>query len=208
MFRDRVDAGRQLARGLTRYQGQDVLILALPRGGVVVGNEVARALGAPLDVIISRKIGAPDNPEYAIGAVSESGDAMIDEEAVQAYGIPRAYIDSEIARQMGEISRRVGYFRGGKALPDLTRKTVILVDDGVATGYTMFAAIRGVRSLKPQKVVVAVPVSSPSAAVELRRRADETVILLTPDLFMAVGGFYANFEQVSDAEVKRYLESA
>lgn len=207
MFRDRVDAGRQLADRLASYRGEDAIVLALPRGGVVIGAEVARALGAPLDVIISRKIGAPDNPEYAIGAVSESGDAMIDEEAVQVYGIPRGYIDAEIARQMGEISRRVAYYRGGKPLTDLTRKAAILVDDGVATGYTMFAAVKAVRSLKPLKLVVAVPVSSPTAAAELRKQADEVVVLMAPEFFMAVGAFYANFEQVSDAEVKRYLES-
>ncbi len=208
LFKDRAEAGQRLAKELERYRGQDAVVLALPRGGVVIGYEVARALDLPLDVLIVRKIGAPGNPEWGIGAIAENGNVQLDERIIQALGIPRYYLDEEIRRQREEIERRRRLYRDGGHLPDLENKIAIIVDDGVATGYTMFAALRAVRADRPNKIVVAVPVATVEAARDLRKEVDELVVLATPEPFLAVSRFYWDFEQVSDQEVKEYLEKA
>jgi putative phosphoribosyl transferase len=207
-FVDRAAAGRRLAAALAQYRGTDSLILALPRGGVVVGHAVARALGLPLDVLITRKIGAPFNPEYAIGAVSEEGDVQLNHREVADLGITSAYINQEVTRQRAEIQRQALLYRGRRP-PVLVRgKTVILVDDGIATGFTMFASVKTLRSRDPAAIVVAVPVSPPSTADALAREADRVVCLLTPDPFYAVGNWYQDFDQVTDEEVRSLLQTA
>ncbi|MCL5958296.1 MAG: phosphoribosyltransferase [Chloroflexi bacterium] len=206
LFQDRAEAGRRLAKELEAYRGQKAIVLALPRGGVVIGSEVARALDLPLDVLIVRKIGAPGNPEWGIGAIAENGNVQLDEGIIQALGIPRRYLDQEIRQQKAEIERRRELYRDGGSLPDLENKIVIVVDDGVATGYTALAAVRAARAARPKKLVVAVPVASVEASRELRKEVDEFIVLETPEPFIAVSRFYWEFEQVSDQEVKEYLD--
>ena len=200
MFKDREEAGRKLAEALEKYKGlKNAVVVALPRGGVVLGRIVADALGAPLDLVVPRKIGAPFNEEYAIGALAESGEAVWNEEE-------RARCDAEalrtiVAKERQEAGRRLSVYRKGLPPRDLKGKTVILVDDGVATGYTMRAAINTVKAGKPEKIVVAVPVGPKDTLGELKREADEVVILHTPVLFFAIGGFYEAFPQVEDEAV-------
>lgn len=206
VFRDRTEGGRRLAGVLGHYRGRPAtVVLGLPRGGVVTAAEVASALGLPLDVVISRKIGAPGNPELAIGAVAEDGDPYLNEEVVAHTGASAAYVDAEVARQRAEIGRRRDWFRGGKPLVLPERAIAILVDDGVATGATVIAAIRALRQLEVERLVVAVPVAPPETAKILRSLADELVVLATPAMFWAVGEFYQDFEPVSDDEVSRLL---
>lgn len=206
IFQDRVEAGRLLADVLERYRGPDTLVLGVPRGGVVVAAEVARALNAPLDVVIARKIGAPLQPELAIGAVV-SGDhlRLLDQHAIQYLRVPAQYIEQETARQFEEISRRMQLYRGDRPLPEIGGRTVIVIDDGIATGYTLRAALAGLRRLQPARLIVAVPVAPPSTAEEMRHHADEVICLETPEPFMAVGAWYEDFDQTSDAEVKHLL---
>ncbi|MCL5263764.1 MAG: phosphoribosyltransferase [Chloroflexi bacterium] len=208
MFQDRHDAGRQLAQALKRYKGQNIIVIALPRGGVAVGYEVAKALDAPLDVVVTRKIGAPGNPEYAIGAVAETGDVQLNQEEIRLYGIPRRYVDEEIANQKREIERRVQMYRGGRRLPDLRDKTVIVVDDGIATGFTMRASLKAARAQQPKELVLAVPVAPPDVLDNIRPDVDDVVCLSTPEPFFAVGAWYRHFEQMSDEEVRKYLTAA
>ena len=206
LFRDRHDAGKRLADALVDYRGRgDVIVLGLPRGGVIVASEVARELNAPLDTIISRKIGAPGNPEYAIGAVAEQGPVLVDEQVLDLYQISRRYVEDEAERQRREIKRRVELYREGRSLPDLRNRTVILIDDGIATGYTMLAAIEAVKAMKPRELVVAVPVAPPEVADQLRRTVDRLICLATPEPFYAVGRWYVDFRQISDEEVKEHL---
>jgi putative phosphoribosyl transferase len=208
IYRDRVDAGRKLAAALERYAGPDTVVLGVPRGGVVVAAEVARALGAPLDVVLARKLGAPEQPELAIGAVI-SGDhgRLLDEAAVRYLQVPAEYIEYETQRQLEEIDRRVELYRGEQPGLDLRGKTVIVVDDGVATGYTARAALLGLRRLQPARIVMAVPVAPPATCAALRSAADEVVCLQTPEPFLAVGGWYENFDQGSDEEVAELLRA-
>lgn len=205
LFEDRHEAGRQLARQLGSYRGKNAIVLALPRGGVVVGYEVAKALDLPLDVIITRKIGAPGNPEYAIGAVAETGDVQLNQEEIRLYGISSQYVNTEIKRQRQEIERRVQLYRGGRRLPNVRDKIVIIVDDGIATGFTMRASIRAIKAEQPEKIVLAVPVAPPDVLDEMRREVDEVVCLATPEPFFAVGAWYRHFEQTTDEEVRDYL---
>ena len=206
IYKDRADAGQKLAAALQPFRGPETLVLGVPRGGVVVGAEVARALESPLDVVIARKIGAPHQPELAIGAVV-SGDhiRVLDEAAIRYLQVPPEYIEHETARQLDEIRRRVEYYRGGRPNPELRGKTVIVVDDGIATGYTIRAALLGLRRLQPARLVVAVPVAPASAAVDLGSLADDVVCLQTPEPFMAVGAWFGNFEQNEDEEVVALL---
>ncbi|MEW6162426.1 MAG: phosphoribosyltransferase [Nitrospirota bacterium] len=207
MFNDRRDAGAQLALGLKEYKDQkDVLVLALPRGGVVTGDEIAHYLNAPLDIVIVRKIGFPGQPEFGIGAVSETGTVVLNELIMSTYGVPKDYVEREISRQKEEIYRRVKFYRKGKGLPDLEGKTVILVDDGVATGATMKAAITTLREEKLNKLIVALPVAPPNVADELQQMVDEFICIETPPDFMAVGAHYHDFTQVSDEEVVELLQ--
>ena len=207
VYRDRKDAGKRLAERLMHYRDKaDVIVLGLPRGGVTVAYEVARALHCPLDILIVRKIGFPGNPELAAGAVSETGSVVFNEDIVARYGVSRAYLDEETARQKEEIARRITLFRGGKGVPPLTGKTVILVDDGVATGATAKAAISTLKKERIAKLVVALPVASWEAEQEMAPLADECVCLQAPADLMAVGYYYADFTQVEDAEVVAMLK--
>lgn len=207
-FKDRSEAGRLLADRLVEYKGRRALVLAVPRGGVVVAYEVARALDASLDVIVAHKVGAPGNPEYAIGVVVETGDVLLSEEEIRVLGIPRQYIDQEVERQKREIQRRVRLYRQGRPLPDLAGRTVIVVDDGIATGFTLRGALEGIRSRRPRELVLAVPVAPPQAVQMLTPRVDRLVCLATPEPFIAIGLWYREFPQVTDEEVLRYLTLA
>jgi len=209
MFTDRRDAGLQLAEKLKHYKScKGVLILALPRGGVVTGLEIARATGAPLDVLIVRKIGFPYQLELAIGAVSETGAVVLNQRIISDGGVTKKYIENEISSQKKEIDRRMRLYRGGRQLEKVEGKTVILVDDGVATGATMKAAIATLRKEKIEKLIVAVPVSPIETANELRAMADEFICLHTPSDFMAVGNYYRDFTQVSDEKVAEILKES
>jgi putative phosphoribosyl transferase len=208
MFTDRRDAGVQLAGKLTHYKGHEgVLVLALPRGGVVTGLEIARVINAPLDILIVRKMGYPGNEELAIGAISETGTVVLNERIIATSGIPTKYIEDEITKQKEEIVRRTRLYRGGKSLEKLEGKTIILVDDGVATGATMKAAIATLKMEKIGRLVVSIPVSPIQTADELRMMADEFIYLNIPEDFKAVGNYYHDFSQVSDDEVVRILRN-
>jgi putative phosphoribosyl transferase len=201
IFNDRIDAGKRLASVMPNFRGRDAIVLAIPRGGVVVGFEIAQALGFPLDVIIPRKIGAPGNPELAIGAVTEDGTIILDEELVSYLGVSQEFIDAESERQKQEINRRLKLYRKDEPYPELSGLTVILVDDGIATGSTMKAALASVRNKGAENVFIAVPVGPPATIEELKRRADAVFCLLTPEYLDAIGEFYRNFEQTTDEEV-------
>lgn len=207
-FRDREQAGEALASALKDLRGRDVIVLAIPRGGVVVGSKVAKALGAPLDIIVTRKIGAPGEPEYALGAVTQNGDVILDEAVVRMLQVGRDYLDREAASQKEEVKDRMRRFRGDRAYPSLHGKTVVIVDDGVATGNTIMAAVMSVKSQRPQSVIVAVPVGPAESIAKLSTEADRVVCLETPEPFFAIGGFYAEFGQVEDDEVRRILEAS
>ena len=209
MFRDRADAGRRLAVALKAYA--DVpggLVVALPRGGVVTGVEVSRTLRLPLDVFIVRKIGYPGNPECAMAALTETGLLFRTEEGRGMNSFQPGYLEERRAEQEVEIERRVGLYRGGAPFPKLHGRTVLLVDDGLATGATFEAAALALRELKPKRLVGAVPVAPPETAERVRALVDELVVLEVPEYFMAVGQVYADFRQVDDAQVLRLLKGA
>jgi predicted phosphoribosyltransferase len=208
IFEDRTDAGRRLAGCLAPYRDESPVVLALPRGGVPVGYEISRALDAPLDVIIARKLGAPGQPELAVGAVAPGGVRVLNERVVRWLGIPEDWLDAAAEREREEIRRRLKRFRGQRPEPNLKDKTVILVDDGIATGMTVRAAIRTVRAREPRRIVLAVPVCSRETAGVLSREVDELVCLETPADLWAIGFWYRNFDQVPDEEVVAFLESA
>lgn len=192
---------------LKEYKGREgVFVLALPRGGVVTGYEIARYLDVPLDIIIVRKIGFPGQPELGIGAVSETGIVVLNQSIISTYTVSKDYIEREISRQKEDISRRIKLYRKGKELQDLEGKTIILVDDGVATGATMKAAITTLREGKLTKLIVAFPVAPPAVADELEQMVDEFICIETPVDFMAVGTYYRDFTQVSDKEVIELLQ--
>jgi erythromycin esterase-like protein/predicted phosphoribosyltransferase len=206
LFHDRRQAGRRLAAKLSAYANRpDVLVLALPRGGVPVGYEVARALGAPLDVFVVRKLGVPGYEELAMGAVATGGVRVLNHEIIRRLGIPNDLIDSVAAREQAELARRERLYRGGHPPPDVSGRTAILVDDGLATGATMLAATEALRELKPARIVVAVPTASPEACEDLRAKADDVVCGMTPEPFHAVGRWYEDFAQTSDDEVRDLL---
>ncbi len=205
LFSDRRDAGRRLARGLAGLGLLNPVVLAIPRGGVVVAYEVSRALGAPMDVIIPRKIGAPSNPELAIGALAQDGTLVVDQALVLSLGVGEKYLAEETERQKGEITRRLGLYRQGAPAVALEGAMVIVVDDGIATGATVLAALRGLRSAAPAKVILAVPVAPPDTLQRLLPEADKIVCLATPEPFYAVGQFYRHFDQTSDEEVVEFL---
>jgi putative phosphoribosyl transferase len=200
-FADRNDAGRRLAERLLPLAAEDPIVVALPRGGVPVGREIAVALEAPLDFLAIRKLGAPHNPEYGIGAVAEDGTRVIDPEAVAVLGINGGALDAIVERETDELRRRVTTYRSERPPSDLSGRTVIVVDDGVATGVTDTAALRAVRHQDPRRTILAVPVCAHDAAARLREEADEVVCLLSPVLFYGVGQWYRDFSQVSDQEV-------
>jgi putative phosphoribosyl transferase len=204
LLRDRVEAGMQLAKAV-KSAGRDAVVLAVPRGGVVVGYEVARALGIPLDVIVTKKIGAPDNPELAIGAVAEDGTYIVDDEIVIQVYVPKGYVEEEVERMRDEIRRRLVHYRGDVPYPDLKNREVIVVDDGVATGSTLKAALKLLRRRGAKSITVAVPVGPPDTIHELEKLADRVVCLHTPAMFYAIGQFYEEFSQATDEEVTELL---
>jgi putative phosphoribosyl transferase len=205
LFANRVEAGKRLASALAESVSKDGIVLAIPRGGVVVGFEIARALGLSLDVIVPRKIGAPYNPELAIGAITEDGTIILDKDLVKQLGVSKAYIKKESERQRLEIQRRLILYRGDIPRPKLKDREVIVVDDGIATGSTMKAALASVRKSGAKTVVVAVPVGPPSTIKELEKQADRVVCLYTPEPFYAIGEFYEDFAQIENDEVTELL---
>ncbi len=206
LFADRADAGRQLAEALAPYVGDPaVIVLALPRGGVPIGHAIARRLRAPLDVYVVRKLGVPGHEELAMGAVAGDGTCIVDEELIHNLGIAAATLHAVVARELDEIRRREAAYRGARPEPALEGKTVIVVDDGLATGATMRAAATALRARTPAAIVAAVPVAALRTCANLRDVVDRVVCLATPEPFHAVGLYYANFEQTSDDEVRRLL---
>lgn len=209
IFRDRKEAGKLLATKLESYRDDPSgLILALPRGGVAIGYELSLALHLPLDVFITRKLGAPDNPEYALGALSETGAIYLNPDAVEVFQLSHADLDALLKEAREEISRRQQAYRKGLALPTLTDRTVILVDDGIATGATFFATIEAISELSPRRLVAAIPVAPQDNIAPVRSRVDELIVLATPEPFIAVGHHYQSFAQVDDNEVLEYLQAA
>ncbi|MGH7228501.1 MAG: phosphoribosyltransferase [Nitrospiraceae bacterium] len=209
LFVDRHDAGRRLAHALIHYkEAPDTLILALPRGGVVVGYEISRELHLPLEVLVTRKLGAPGNPELAMGALSETGYRHLNPEILLSFGVSSGQLEEEVERQQQEIDRRVELYRWGRPLPPMTGWSVILVDDGVATGATFYASVAALRNLNLRRLVAAIPVASSQVRSELLSKVDEVVILETPISFAAIGQFYLDFSQVADEEVIACLEKA
>jgi putative phosphoribosyl transferase len=210
LFDDRMDAGDRLAsRLLSRYgHGSDIVVLALPRGGVPVALPVARALRAPLDVFVVRKLGVPGQEELAMGAVAHGGVRVLNDSVVKTLGIPQAVIDGVAEREQAEIERREREYRGERPYPQLRGRTVVLVDDGLATGASMRAAVRALRQFDPSRIVVAVPVSAPDTCAKLAREVDEVICAETPETFAAVGEWYRDFQQTTDAEVRHLLRQA
>lgn len=202
-FLDRKEAGRKLTERLRQFKEKPSVILALPRGGVPIGFEVAQALEAPLDLVLVRKIGAPYQPELAIGAVVDGPHALTvtNDEVIELLEVPETYIEDETARQLKEIERRREIYLGGRPRPSVDGRIAIVVDDGIATGATVRAALKSVRLGVPAKLVLAVPVAPPDTIEKLREEVDELICLLTPDYFGAISQFYLNFHQVEDDEV-------
>lgn len=210
MFKDRKQAGKQLGAALLKYKGENPVILAIPRGGVPVAYEAAIALDAPLDIVVVRKLGAPGQPELGIGAVVD-GDhpqGVLNEEIMAELEVSQDYLDREVARQLKEIRRRQEAYRGGRGPQQLEGRTVIVIDDGIATGGSMRAALRGVRRSNPKRLVMAVPVAPQETIESLRPELDDVVCLSTPEFFAAIGEFYEDFRQTSDKEVTELLDAA
>jgi predicted phosphoribosyltransferase len=209
-FRDRTEAGRLLAEKLRAYADQpEVVVLALPRGGVPVAFEVRRALRAPMDVFVVRKLGTPGQSELAMGAIASGGVRVLNEDVIRLLGIPEEVIDRVAAEELWELERRERAYRGERPAPDLKDRTVILVDDGLATGSTMHAAVAAVRQTRPARIVVAVPVAPPATLREFREEADEVVCVLAPEEpFDGVGRWYLDFSQTTDEQVRELMELA
>ncbi len=208
-FIDRADGGRQLAESLQHYAGRpDTIVLALPRGGVPVGYEVAHALDLPLDVLLVRKLGVPGHEELAMGAIASGDILVLNSDVVVSMRIPAHVIDAAATREKPELERRLREYRTGRAEPEIRGFTVILVDDGLATGSTMRAAVSAVRRRGAGRIVVAVPVAAPEAAQEFKLEVDEFVCLLTPEWFTAVGEWYSDFAQTTDQQVTELLSRA
>lgn len=209
IFRDRKEAGRQLASRLTKYANRpDVIVLALPRGGVPVAYEVAKQIGAPLEVFLVRKLGVPGYEELAMGAIASGGVRVINEDLVRQLQIPGKVIEAVAAEEQRELERRERAYRDDRPPPDVKGRTVILIDDGLATGSTMRAAAAALRGLGPARIVVAVPVSAPETCDEIREEVDEVVCAVTPEPFRGVGLWYKDFSQTTDEEVRELLERA
>lgn len=202
LFKDRHDAGTQLAQRLLHYRdAKDTIVIALPRGGVVVAYDISLALRLPLDVLITRKLGTPANPELAMGALAETGYQHMNEDVIRGHGVSGAQLEEEILHQKNEIDRRIRRYREGRMLPSLKGWTVILVDDGIATGATFFASLGALRKVETAKIVAAVPVAPPRVLAEVKRLVDEIVVLHRSEWFFGIGQFYEQFLQVEDDEV-------
>jgi predicted phosphoribosyltransferase len=207
-FEDRRDAGRRLAGKLVRFKDERTVVFALPRGGVPVGYEISRAIEAPLDVFVSRKLGAPDQPEFGIGAVAAGGVRVLNQDVVRRLGIPDDYVQKITAQELAEVGRRLRYFRGERPETEVVGRTVILVDDGLATGVTARAAVQALRLRKPRRLILAAPVCAAQTAALFKRAVDELICLEAPSDLGAIGFWYRNFEQTSDEEVVELLERA
>lgn len=208
-FRDRTEAGRLLGQRLATYANRpDILILALPRGGVPVAFEVAKALNAPLDVFVVRKLGVPGNEELAMGAVATGGIRVLNEEVIRALDIPETVIQTVTEKEKQELERREFIYRGNRPPLDVHARTVILVDDGLATGSTMRAAVAALKQQQPARIIVAVPVAAPSTCEELRSEVDEIVCIITPEPLFAISLWYEDFSQTTDEEVRDLLQRA
>jgi len=206
IFRDRTDAGKKLAARLKKYAGRpDVLVLALPRGGVPVAAEVAKELGAPLEIFLVRKLGVPGHEELAMGAIASGGARVINQDVVNYLGISAEVIDAVAANEQRELERRERAYRDGRPQPDVKGRVVILIDDGLATGSTMRAAAAALREQKPARIVVAVPVAAPATCEQFRDEVDEVVCAATPEPFRGVGLWYEDFSQTTDEEVRELL---
>jgi len=209
LFQDRSDAGRQLAERLTAYADrEDVIVLALPRGGVPVAFEIAKALNAPLDVFLVRKLGVPGQEELAMGAIATGGVRVLNREVVHYLHIPDEVIDAVTSDELQELERREKIYRGDRPAPDVSGKTIILVDDGLATGSTMRAAVAALRQQQPARIVVAAPAAAPETCEDLKKEVDEIVCVITPRPFHAVGLWYKDFSQMTDEEVRTRLEQS
>ena len=208
VFKDRRDAGRSLAERLTRYAG-NATVMAIPRGGVPIGYEISRRLGIPLDLIMPRKLPIPSEPEAGFGAIAPDGTVVLNEGMVRYLGLSKKEIDQISISVLSEVRRRVREYRGDKPLPDLKHKTVIVVDDGLATGYTMIAAVRAIKKSSPKKVIVAIPCSPESSVERLKKEADEVVCLFEqPYGSFAVASYYEDFPDLTDDEVKSLIKEA
>jgi putative phosphoribosyl transferase len=208
-FTDRRHAGRELASRLAAFAGrEDVIVLALPRGGVPVGYEVASALGVPMDVFLVRKLGTPGHRELAMGAIASGGIRVLNEDVVQWYGVSEAAIEQVVLEEQQELQRRERAYRDDRPGPDLSNRIVILIDDGLATGSTMRAAAQAVRAHRPARIIIAVPVGAPQTCAELATVADEVICARTPEAFSAVGQWYLDFDQTEDDEVRQLLQKS
>lgn len=205
-FKDRKEAGRRLAKELLKYKGvKDVIVLAIPRGGLEVGHEIASELHAPMDVLFSKKISHPTDPELALGAVTYGGETSYNESTLNEFGVTKAYIEQEKKRLLEDMEKKYEHYKPGEKFPSLKNKLVILTDDGVATGHTTFAAIKFIKKKKPRLLIVALPVAPLETVEALKTMADKVICLHTPEFFIAVGGFYRDFPQLSDEEAKSLL---
>lgn len=208
-FRDRAEAGRVLAERLDEYGGrEDVVVLALPRGGVPVGFEVARELGVPLDVFLVRKLGVPGREELAFGAIASGGATVLNDEVVSSLAIDRDTVEAVARREQTELERREEAYRGARPPPDVAGKVVLLVDDGLATGASMRAAVKALRQIGPERVVVAVPAAARQTCESFRPEVDDIVCAMTPEPFLAVGMWYEDFSETSDDDVRALLDRA
>lgn len=206
IFKNRVEAGKQLASTLMDYAEEETIILAIPRGGVVVGYEIANKLQTVLDVIIPKKIGAPHNKELAIGAITEDGTKILDQKLIDYLKIPESYIKAESEKQRLEIERRLKFYRGNVPYPKIKDRKAIIVDDGIATGATIRAALASIRKKGPKSIVIGVPVAPTSTIKNLMKEADKVICLYTPEPFFAIGQFYRDFTQTSDEEVIKLIK--
>jgi len=209
IFKDRQEGGQELVPKLEKYRGNaKAILLGLPRGGMVTAFELSKALDLSLDLVVPRKIGAPGNPEFAIGAITEDGEGIFDLKTISDYGISQEYINDEVKKQKEEALRRLKKYRGNRAPLDLKSKIAILVDDGVATGATMLAAIESVKKKRAEKIVVAIPVIAQDSLEKIKKEADEVIYLDAPSFFDAVGAFYEIFDQTEDEEVINIMETS
>ena len=205
MYKDRLAAGEVIAEELKQHNLTGVSVFAVPRGGIVVALPVARLYDTRLDVLVTRKIGHPANREFAVGAVMPDGSAVVDSDVVRSYRVSQEYIEEAVAEQYRELQRRMVLYTGKATLPQVEGKTVVVVDDGMATGYTIKAAVRWLKTKAPHKIIVAVPVAPPEVVRELEKEVDMIICPLMPEVFLSVGGFYEDFSQVSDDEVIKIL---
>ena len=205
MFLDRFDAGKKLIESLEKFKDEDLIVLAVPRGGLEIAYDTIKRFGFKWDLIIPRKIGAPHNKEVAIGAVSVDGSYFINDQYVQILGISQEYIEKEVTDQINEIKRRMKEYRGKETFPDVKDKTVIIIDDGIATGFTILAVIKAVKKQGAKKIILAIPVGPRETIEEFKELVDEVICLYIPDEFYAVGSYYMDFKQVTDEEVFKIM---